>query len=52
MSIRKANATDEGDDSYDDMEYVSNINGYLSLAFMVGFLFLSFFTGPCIICRG
>ena len=43
MSIRKANATDEGDDSYDDMEYVSNINGYLSLAFMVGFLFLSFY---------
>ena len=25
------------------MEYVSNINGYLSLAFMVGFLFLSFY---------
>ena len=42
MSIRKANATEDGDDSYDDMEYVSNINGYLSLAFMVGFLFLSF----------
>ena len=49
-SIRKANATEEGDVSYDDMEYVSNINGYLSLAFMVGFLFLSFME-RCIICH-
>ncbi|MEC7159156.1 MAG: cytochrome c oxidase subunit II transmembrane domain-containing protein, partial [Bacteroidota bacterium] len=43
ISIRKANASEDGEDSYDDMEYVSNINGYLSLAFMVGFLFLSFY---------
>ena len=33
---------EEGDDSYDDMEYVSNINGYLSLVFMVG-SYLSFY---------
>ena len=42
MSIRKANAKEDDEDSYDDMEYVSNINGYLSLIFMVGFLFLYF----------